>query len=328
MQIQIDGDDLFDLTGDVWDRTKVGRLCQVALPAYGKAFRERVVSVTYPELFKKDEIPRTSHVTVSLSNILPRFTESLAKAEKEAATASRSSRATARAQTRDEKELTTWSKHVQWQGAALDGSGIMTLYESGIDMDATGGVKIYSLENGLQGLYGELKVQARLIEGKVGSDALNGYLRIQDLSTEIGNVMITPDGQTIAASVVTAINQSTGDGIIYLNSDRVILKDGSIITATTLDARLANVDDLFTATGYAGTITSGVVKILTGLDIYNSSSETYKRFSPKSIYIGSTLQEMEFLGNDAHHVSLTIPNAVTGLRQPVHQSGRGEQDKF
>ena len=324
VQIQIDGDDLFDLTGDVWDRTKVGRLCQVALPAYGKAFRERVVSVTYPELFKKDEIPRTSHVTVSLSNILPRFTESLAQAEKEAATASRSSRATARAQTRDEKELTTWSKHVQWQGAALDGSGIMTLYESGINMDATGGVKIYSLENGLQGLYGELKVQSKLIEGKVGSDALNGYLRIQDLSTEIGNVMITQDGQTIAASVVTAINQSTGDGIIYLNSDRVILKDGSIITATALDTRLANVDDLFTNTGYSGTITSGVVKVITGLDIYNLSSDTYKRFSAKGIYIGNTKLDMEFLGNDAHHVSLTIPNAVTGFGTATSDATTGE----
>ena len=255
VQIQIDGDDLFALTGDTWDRTKVGRLCQVALPAYGKAFRERVVSVTYPELFKKpDEMPRPTHVTVSLSNILPRFSESLAQAEKEAASASRSSRSTARAQTREEKELTTWSQHVQWQGAALDGSGIMTLYESGIDMDATGGVKIYSLENGLQGLYGELVVQSRLIAGKVGSDALNGYLKITDLTTEMGNVMEGANGKTVAAKIVTAINAREGTGVVKIEADQVDIT--GLVTMTQLEAVEGKIDTVRAETITAGTYLS------------------------------------------------------------------------
>ena len=255
VQIQIDGDDLFALTGDTWDRTKVGRLCQVALPAYGKAFRERVVSVTYPELFKKpDEMPRPTHVTVSLSNTLPRFSESLAQAEKEAASASRSSRSTARAQTREEKELTTWSQHVQWQGAALDGSGIMTLYESGIDMDATGGVKIYSLENGLQGLYGELVVQARQIAGKVGSDALNGYLKITDLTTEMGNVMEGANGKTVAAKIVTAINAREGTGVVKIEADQVDIT--GLVTMTQLEAVEGKIDTVRAETITAGTYLS------------------------------------------------------------------------
>lgn len=255
VQIQIDGDDLFAMTGDTWDRTKVGRLCQVALPAYGKAFRERVVSVTYPELFKKpDEMPRPTHVTVSLSNILPRFSESLAQAEKEAASASRSSRSTARAQTREEKELTTWSQHVQWQGAALDGSGIMTLYESGIDMDATGGVKIYSLENGLQGLYGELVVQARQIAGKIGSDALNGYLKITNLTTEMGNVMEGANGETVAAKIVTAINAREGTGVVKIEADQVDIT--GLVTMTQLEAVEGKIDTVRAETITAGTYLS------------------------------------------------------------------------
>ena len=242
VQIQIDGDDLFALTGDVWDRTKVGRLCQVALPAYGKAFQERVVSVTYPDLYRQDEIPRTTHVTVSLSNTLPRFSESLAQAEKEAASASRSSRSTARAQTREEKELTTWSQHVQWQGAALDGSGIMTLYESGIDMDATGGVKIYSLENGLQGLYAAIQVNARAIDAKVGSDALQGLLHIDEFSTTLGNLAKGADGGTIGAYIATAINKQTGQGIVQITGDKVNIT--GLVTMTDLEAVEAKIDNV------------------------------------------------------------------------------------
>ena len=268
VQIQVDGDDLSDLTGEPWDRARLARLCQVALPAYGETFRERVLSITWPELFK-----RPTHITLSLANTLPRFTESLAAAQTEAASASRSSRATARAQTKDEKEITTWSQHVQWQGAALDGSGIMTLYESGIDLDATGGARIYSLENGLQGLYGELIVQSQRIDAKVGSDALQGLLHIDQLSTELGNVMTGSNGESIAATIVTKINNN--QGTIYLNSDHVKLKDGSIITASTLDARLADIDALFTSNGYSKTIVTNTMTVKASMTSPTISADNF-----------------------------------------------------
>lgn len=91
VQIQIDGAELCGLTGDTWDEVSIGKMCQVALPAYGKTFLERVVSVTYPELLKTP-----GRVTVSLANTLPKVSESIASATKTASAAAAGARSAAR----------------------------------------------------------------------------------------------------------------------------------------------------------------------------------------------------------------------------------------
>ena len=300
VQIQIDGDTLREITGSSWDETSIGALCQVALPDYGHTFREYVVSITYPDLVRDE-----THVTVSLANTLPKVSESIATARAEAATAARSSRANARAAA-DAKEITHWSQVVKYQGDALDGSGILTLYESGIDMDATGGVVIHSLQQGLRGLYSEIKVNAEEI-----------YEQSQKIS-----LIIMSDNSLNVGSIVGGINEQTGQSIWRISADMIELNAGTVL-ATTLDARLANVDDLFTTNGYSGTITAGVVQVITGLDIYSIGSDTYKRYSPKSIYIGSTLQDMEFLGNGST-ASFTISDPVTGFGTATSDATTGE----
>lgn len=163
VQIQIDGDELKALTGDTWDEYSVGKKCQVALPDYGSTFTERVVSVTYPDLFKD-----TKHVTVSLANNLPRFSESLTDARKKADQAQKKATTVGRGAAKA-KDLTTWSQIVSYQGAALDGTGVMTLWQSGIDMDAQGGVRIFSLQEGLQALYAGIEVTASQIRAEVSA---------------------------------------------------------------------------------------------------------------------------------------------------------------
>ena len=86
---------------------------------------------------------------------------------------------------------------------------------------------------------------------------MSGYLQITALKNEMGNVFKTSDGKTIVSSIVTTINGENSE--IYLNSDHVKLKDGSIITASTLDSRLANIDALFTTNGYAAQIKAGTI---------------------------------------------------------------------
>ena len=83
---------------------------------------------------------------------------------------------------------------------------------------------------------------------------MSGYLRIDAFSTKLGNELTGANGETIAANIVTKINNN--QGTIYLNSDHVKLKDGSIITASTLDARLANIDAVVAQTISAGTFLS------------------------------------------------------------------------
>ena len=163
VQIQIDGDELNALTGDTWDEYSIGKKCQVALPDYGQSFVERVVSVTYPDLYKDP-----THVTVSLANNLPKFSESLTDARKKADQAQKRATAVGRGAAKA-KDLTTWSQIVSYQGAALDGSGVMTLWQSGIDMDAQGGVRIFSLQEGLQSLYAGIEVTASQIRAEVSA---------------------------------------------------------------------------------------------------------------------------------------------------------------
>lgn len=166
VQIQIEGEELRGLTQEAWDEADIGRLCQVALPAYGNTFRERVISVSYPENLKSG-----ASVVVSLANALPKFSETLAMIRDEAASTARAVRSAARSSA-DAKELTVWSQHVKYQGDALDGTGITTLYESGIDMDASGGVTIFSLENGLQALYSRMTVNANSISSIVSQSGI------------------------------------------------------------------------------------------------------------------------------------------------------------
>lgn len=163
VQIQIDGDELKALTGDTWDEYSVGKKCQVALPDYGSTFVERVVSVTYPDLFKDPK-----HVTVSLANNLPKFSEGLTDARKKADKAQKKATSVGRGAAKA-KDLTTWSQIVSYQGAALDGTGVLTLWQSGIDMDAQGGVRIFSLQEGLQSLYAGIEVTASQIRAEVSA---------------------------------------------------------------------------------------------------------------------------------------------------------------
>lgn len=191
VQIQIDGEELRGLTGESWDEADIGRICQVAIPAYGHTFLERVVSIAYPELYK-DDLPNLPYpVTVSLANTLPKFSETIASIRDKAERAARAARGGGRGAA-DAKELLTWSQHVQYYGEALDGSGILTLYESGIDMDAIGGVTISSLQEGLQALYAGIQVNSSAITSVVQKSGVNElganetlYSKVTQTATDI-----------------------------------------------------------------------------------------------------------------------------------------------
>lgn len=243
VQIQIEGDELAGLTGDAWDETDVGKLCRVALPAYGKTFEERVVSVTYP-----DPWGDPTHITVSLANTLPRVSESIASLRKASAATAKSARRTARSAA-SAKELMTWSQTVRYYGQALDGTGILTLYQSGIDMDASGGVTVYSLENGLQALYAGIQVNSRAISLKVS----NGQVATQ-LAVECGNVSIT-GGNLVVDGYITSSGLATEiAGIEELAVQNV---SGHNAELERVDTNLFYTDDAFVDAIYANGIYYG-----------------------------------------------------------------------
>ena len=257
VQIEIDGDELTKLTGEAWDALSIGKLCQVALPDYGHTFRERVVAVTYPE-FLKDP----AHVTVSLANTLPKFSESIAQAQDTAASAAKVGRANVRSIEKDEKDLTTWSQVVRYQGEALDGTGVMTLYESGIDMDAAGGVTIYSLQEGLQALYGGIQVNSSDITAAVG--------RISTVEGKVTDI----EG---SALWINRTNIATVTGKMSVDSNGDLVVDNGVGLYVTRDNTKLGIWD-------EGNLTAGVV---TGL-VNDSTGQTYTAIDSDHIYLNAT----------------------------------------
>ena len=100
VQIQIEGRELYRLTGDRWDRASLGRVCRVSLPEYGHTFEERVVSLTYPDPWGDPD-----RVVVSLANALPQFSEQVKLIEKTAQSASRAAGGAARKADQTAEEL-------------------------------------------------------------------------------------------------------------------------------------------------------------------------------------------------------------------------------
>lgn len=238
VQLQIDGDEYSVQTGDSLDETKLGHLCAVPLPEYGQDFSLRIVSIRYPNALSD---PR--HVTASLSTQLPKFSSSIASLKKAEAATAKAARSAARSAAKA-KELKQWSMVVTDQQLALDGTGIMELYESGISMDAHGGVKIYSLMQGFQSLYGGIEVandhitaevtRATEAEGvlsgriTVNADAISQEVtratgaestlsgRITTNADKVGLVVEQINGQNVirAASIVAAVNDAGSSVII------------------------------------------------------------------------------------------------------------------
>ena len=281
VQIQIDGDELAEITGESWDEADLGRLCRAALPAYGQTFNERVVTLSYPELFKEE-----THATVSMANTLPKFSESIASASKTASRAASSARSAARGAA-SAKDLTTWSQHVKYYGEALDGTGVLTLYESGIDMDAAGGVKIFSLVEGVRALYAGITVNSGEIESLVkrtGVDELGMsetlYSRVSQtaeainqevvrasaaegtLSSLIGQeadrIDLVVSGVGANASIrIWAIVDAINSSAVAIDADRIYL-NGQVI-ASSISAVRADIRDLTTGVTKASLINSDAI---------------------------------------------------------------------
>ena len=247
VQIEVDGDELALLTGDSWDELSIGKLCRVALPDYGHSFEERVVSVSYPDLFRDP-----SHVTVSLANTLPRFSESIAQAREVASVAARSARASARSIEKDEKEITHWSQKVQYHDLALDGTGVLTLYESGIDMDATGGVTIYSLQEGLQALYSSIQVNAQgiTLQGETITSIGSTVQSLSGTVTTIDGKVSTIEGSALwqNKSNVVAV---TGAMEYDATNNKLVVKNGNGLYVTRDNTQLGVWD--------SGNLTAGII---------------------------------------------------------------------
>lgn len=91
VQISIDGMELNRMTGESYDEMHLGRICRVALPDYGDAYNERIVSVQYPDALRKP-----NYVQVSLHNKRQTAEDAFSEISSTASTASSTARAAGR----------------------------------------------------------------------------------------------------------------------------------------------------------------------------------------------------------------------------------------
>ena len=223
VQMQIDGDEYFAQTGDTLDRARLNYLCAVPLPEYGQDFEQRIVSVHYPNALSD---PR--HVTASLATQLPKFSTSIRSLQKQTAANARASRSIARSAAKA-KEMTHWSMVVTDQQLALDGTGILQLYESGIDMDAQGGVVIYNLAQGLQSLYSGIEAQAGRIDLVVQGEGSSASIKISAIVDGINNagssIIIDADHIDINGLVTKLETMAIAVGSLHVEGRSDFLRD-------------------------------------------------------------------------------------------------------
>lgn len=79
VSVEMDAFDLYSATEMPFDRFRMGRICRMPLPKYGTIMRERVVSVSYPNVYGTPE-----RVVVTLANKIRNVSDELADLMREA----------------------------------------------------------------------------------------------------------------------------------------------------------------------------------------------------------------------------------------------------
>ena len=244
VQIQITGRELSRVTCDTWDEAKLGHIYRVAIPRYNQVFEERVVAINYPDALNQPDI-----VNISLANQQPKFSSTIASLREEVKRVGGGGRAAAR-NAADADQLEVWSQTVQYYGEALDGTGVLTLYESGIDMNPLGGVTIYSLEEGVQSLYSGIQVNTQAITLKVSKGEVGTQLAVEcgnvHISGTPGAANLVVDGYVTADSIFSSSATHYDVYAADLYADSITLSGTGLLDAESVVAgSITAVDEFY-----------------------------------------------------------------------------------
>lgn len=222
VQITIDGYELAALTGDSWDDFTLGKLTRCCLVNDGITVHERVVGVTYSDIQGEP-----THVVVELANRLAKFSESIATAQKSASAASATATKASRGGGSSTKDMEHWAMVVQKAVEALDGTGLTDLWETGIELDAQTGARLYSMYQGMSSSLAELRVQNDQISTLVTKTGINDLGQAETLYTKI-----TQNESSITSEVARATGAETVIGSRITQTETDIT---SIVSKTGVD---------------------------------------------------------------------------------------------
>ena len=118
-------------------------------------------------------------------------------------------------------DMEHWEIITRKQEELLDGTGLTQMWESGIVVDAKSGVRLYSVADGLQHSYGELKVQNDQISSIVSKTGIDNLKKNQTLYTQITQT----ESSIISVAASVKENKNGIDDIkqtaVIQNSDKI-----------------------------------------------------------------------------------------------------------
>ena len=230
--VTVDAYEIWKQTGEIYDEAVVGKRARVHLPEHGVTTVQRIESIQYTDLINS---PRA--IVVSLATKQKTFTSTIANLEKEVDKVGGIAGGAALSAANAE-EVTAWSLIMQKVEEAVDGTGIIALWETGISIDAIGGAKITSLSQGFDVITSEVMVNRSDIEANAKGIKLsvqkNGVIAAINLSSEEARIQaakIVLDGYVTASQLQTAIADVNYQ---YSQAIETLLLDANQVTANFL----------------------------------------------------------------------------------------------
>ena len=250
IQINIDAYALQGITGETWDEARLGEMARVSLPDYAEALDERVVAITYPDLIF-DNPEAVDRITVQLANHTESFSETIANLKKDQKKTAKGGRAAGRGGASAD-EVENWAIVVTHHGDIIEGTDLEEMYQSGIELDAISGVRIWSLSQGFVSQHAELVIQ----------------------SNKIGMV-VDGNGNIKAAEIVASINDS--GSLVYISADKIKLDGTTTITSLlTGRASISKIWAIDADIGDLSILTNGSLSINDGSFIFERNSVSWK----------------------------------------------------
>lgn len=329
VNVEIDGLYLAQITGEPLDAFKPGQLCRVALPDYGVAVNERIVSVHFTDLVNIPE-----QVTISLSTSPRTLSRDLASIKRETDSTSRTSRSygtSIRAINSDLKEKNTLIAELENE---------IILRATVEQLEATN-KRVSEAEISIDGLEAEIKLKASVeyvdaVERRVtqaeidinGDDATIGLKaqveverqRISSAEVRIDGIDAEIDLKVNKNGVISAINLSPEE--VKISSNKITLNGETV--ANSLSGRVVSVANIEADQGDISEIYSGRIEGSSAYLDYLYLQQEEVSWQSKTVVTGYTVSgSQQFVTvNDVSGNPINVLRYGTFNRSTIYYIGR------
>lgn len=270
--IEINGLELADATGEPLDRLSLGRMCRVPLPEYGTTITEKITQLRYSDKIHEPEV-----VTVTLANEQEDIEKVIADAIKEGGGPSGGG---GRSAARQDKEDHAWFEDTDTH-VAMVAEGIVGKDADGnpdwarlsqIVVDGTGiHQTVEVVKEGMAAQNTRIdQTERRIILEANRATAAEAELsgKITVTANRIGLVVTERNGKAVVntASIVAGINANHGS-YIKLQADTINLS--GYVTASELSATDAKISNLTSGVTQAASLKATAINAVTGFTYQN-----------------------------------------------------------